>query len=215
MGGYIIRFQLNENQFSDIISQIVFVDSPQYGSDLANFLYRRRNTIDAPSKFLNTLGRNFDIIEWGVSDANAHHLMRGGNTIYEMHHIGTIIPPQNIACTIGITKGNFKHLPMVMYEYDQFIIGRVATRFTGAPYLAAAADIFGIIRGMLRDQYCKGLEDSDGIVPVSSQNLKSLHPDIETEYITKCHTSVQKLYLQNFNDAEDLFNLIKNRINKE
>ncbi len=213
MGGFVIRFQLREDTFSDMITQAIFVDSPQYGSELANFLYRRRKSFDAPGKFLNTLGQNFDIIDWGVSDANSHHLMRGGDTIYEMHTIGTVLPSGNISCTIGTEKGFFKILPATMKEYDSFTIGRVATRFTGALYLTSAADVFGIIRGIVRDQYSKGLEHSDGIVPVSSQNMKSLHPDIETIYIAKCHTEVQKLYLKNFDDARKLFNLIKRRIN--
>jgi len=41
MGGFVVRFSLANPLFANKVNRVIFINSPQYGSDLANFLDRR------------------------------------------------------------------------------------------------------------------------------------------------------------------------------
>ena len=68
---------------------------------------------------------------------------------------------------------------------------------------------------LLRNRYAQGLEHSDGIVPVTSQNLQSLDPAISAEYAPKCHTDAQVMELNAMANCTKLFQVIKARMNAQ
>ncbi len=197
MGGFIVRYQLDYQNFADMINQVLFINSPQYGSDLANFLVARPEAVG-----IFNLSLSMD-----TSEQNYIHLSRGSDTIWKMHNEKDInIPASRIAFTVGTSRGPYKFLE-AMFLYD-YTIGRLAT----LPRAQAA------MRTLLKDRYLIGLKRSDGIVPVTSQNLLNFVPDIPKAnyyFIEKHHTEAQKLSLNKMNDCKELYNLIKSRMNAQ
>jgi len=199
MGGFIVRYQLNYSGFADMVNQVLFINSPQYGSDLANFIATRP---DAAERF-NVLPMLFTCQE------NYIHMCRGGETVWKMHHEKDMnIPASRIAFTVGTKRGlQYLPLPGIIFAYD-YAIGRLKT----FSHLGAS------IKTLLKDRYLIGLKRSDGIVPVTSQNLLNLEPNIpEANYyfIEKHHTEAQKLTLNSMNSCSELYNLIKARMNTQ
>jgi hypothetical protein len=180
-----------------MINQVLFIDSPQYGSDLANFLVARPEAVN-----IFNLAPPLD-----TSHQNYVHLSRGSDTIWKMHNEKDFnIPPTKIAFTIGTSRGPYKWLDfMFMYDYTK---GRLSDAINKRRIVA--------IKTYLKDRYLMGLKRSDGIVPVTSQNLLNIKPDIpfkNYKFIEKHHTEVQKLDLDNMGSCIDLYNLITFRMN--
>ena len=208
MGGFIVRYQLDYLTFANMINQVLFINSPQYGSDLGNFCH------SSPGLNVATtwLASKFDSSSWGTSRENMDHLCRGGETIWKMHNEKDFnIPPSRIAFTVGIKRGlTFGALPGIIFAHDYYF-GNIKK----------ALDIRNIrpvpnLKLLIKKRYLDGLKRSDGIVPVTSQNLLNIVPDIPKKnyiYFEKHHTESQKI---NFNDMDsciDLYNLITNRMN--
>ena len=205
MGGFVVRYQLDYQNFADMINQVLFIDSPMYGSDLANFLVARTSA----NNVFNTISSSLD-----TSQANNIHLSRGSDTVWKMHHEKDLnIPASRIAFTVGTSRGPYDWLWLAMfgYDYGEGLI-KDAIRANNFPAYK------NTIKALFKDRYLIGLKRSDGIVPVTSQNLLNLVPDIpEANYIflEKHHTEVQKLDLNNMNSCNELYNLIKARMNAQ
>ena len=204
MGGFVVRYQLHYSDFADMIHQILFIDSPQYGSELANFIITRPSSADRFNKLPGT----------DTSHQNYLHLSRGSDTIWEMHHEKNLnIPPSRIAFTVGTSRGIYKTFPTVMFAYDcaEGIISDLLKE-------NKVAITENTIEAYFKERYLIGLKRGDGIVPVTSQNLLNLLPDIPKEnyiFFEKHHTEAQKLSLDNMNSCKELYNLIKERMNAQ
>ncbi len=204
MGGFIVRYQLAYQSFADMINQVLFINSPQYGSDLANFIATRPRAAERFNKFpvLFTCQENYI------------HMSRGGETVWKMHHEKDInIPVSRIAFTVGTSRGYYKMLPIIMFNYD-YREGILNDLLEGKK-----SDFnVNVIKTLFKERYTIGLKRSDGIVPVTSQNLLNLVPDIPKAnyyFIEKHHTEAQKLSLNNMNSCRELYDLIKARMNAQ
>jgi len=118
MGGMIVRYQLPKSGFAVMVNQVLFIDSPQYGSELANFV------IDIWPQYVKTynpmLTRLMD--SWGTGRINYLHLSRAGETVWDMHHnVALTIPAQHVAFTIG-TQGDYLEAMFrsIMFGYDAY-----------------------------------------------------------------------------------------------
>ena len=134
-----------------------------------------------------------------TSDANIRHLCRGSDTIWDMHKLPLNIAGDHIGLVIGTARGFYRGLPALMWACDRGLY----------PYTKYAYD---------KDRYCKGLNRSDGIVPVTSQNLKSCVPDIPDANVVempKTHTGVQTIKREGLYSSRTLFNLIKAQMNAQ
>jgi len=193
MGGFIVRYQLNYQSFAGMINQVIFLNSPQYGSDLGDFCWR----YPEPNAVTTWLASKFDSSYWGTSKENMRHLCRGGDTIWEMHYNKKLnIDPSKVSC--GTSKGAL----ILLIDIMKFLDLKITPK-----------EIFEL--DYFRNCYNKGLSDSDGIVPYTSQNMKSLNENIETVEIEKDHVHVQKLDLNNMDSCRLLYNLIKTRMNAQ
>lgn len=181
-----------------MINEVIFLNLPQYGSELGNFCYR----YPWPNKLTIFLASLFESQSWGTSQENMIHLSRAGDTIWEMHQNfisnNNNLDPNKVSCTIGTTRGPFLLLIGIMKRLDAKITPR---------------EILGL--DYFKNCYNKGLSDSDGIVPYTSQNMKSMDSDIEAVEIEKNHIHVQRLKLDDMDDCRKLYNLIKKRMNKK
>jgi len=185
-GCFIVCFSMANPTFASMVNRVVFIDAPFYGSDLANFLDRRPGA--------NTVAN----LKLDTSDANIRHLCRGGETIWEMHHLPLNIPAAHIGLVIGTKRGRYGWLlPSVMLAYD-------TARY---PSIVAVG---------MKDRYRQGLHHSDGIVPVTSQNLRSRVPDIpeaNVVEIPQTHTGIQALQRSQMTTSRQLYNLLRDHLN--
>ena len=208
MGGFIVRYQLDYLAFADMINQVLFINSPQYGSDLGNFCVHT----PAPNTITTSMSSYFDSSSWGTSQENMEHLSRGGKTIWKMHNEKDInIPASKIAFTVGTSRGPYGKMRLGMFLAD-CLDGVLRDAIDNIPIPDKS------IKGLLKERYSIGLERSDGIVPVTSQNLLNLEPNIPADnyiFLNKHHTEAQKLDLNNMNSCRKLYNLIKKRMNAQ
>jgi hypothetical protein len=185
MGGFIVRHQLAYKNFANMIDQVIFLDSPQYGSELANFVlhnYFEYGIINPTIKiFMNT---------WGTAKSNFRHLSRGGETIWNMHHnIPLNIPPENVVCTVG-TKGG-------MYETFGYYLTK-KYNFVGDEYYA------GLIRGDgIVPATSQNMQSLDKKIQV--EYLDKHHMECQKLYSSG---------LKDKDDCKKLYELIKERMNK-
>ena len=205
MGGFIVRYQLDYSEFANMVNQVLFINSPQYGSDLANFIATRPKAAEKFNKFPMFF----------TCQENYIHMCRGGETVWKMHHEKDInIPVSKIAFTVGTKRGLiYLSLPGIMFAYDykEGILNDLLEE------KKSDLNVNGI-KALFIERYTIGLKRSDGIVPVTSQNLLNLVPNIPKAnyyFIKKHHTEAQKLSLGNMNSCRELYNLIKTRMNAQ
>jgi len=142
------------------------------------------------------------------------HLCRGGDTVWEMADIPLNIPEDRIGVVIGTARGPYAALPAAMFAYDVTpSLVRDVMEYAGYGDRLPERTILA----MLRDRYAQGLNHSDGIVPVTSQNMRSrlLIPDDNVIEIPKCHTGVQKIERASLDASRALYNMIKQQMNTE
>jgi hypothetical protein len=168
-----------------MIDQVIFLDSPQYGSELANFVVHNKfefNVVDVAFDYLNDT--------WGTSRANFRHLCRGGDTVWDMHHnIPLNIPPENVACTVG-TYGGFLEGAGYLYTRTCNIFGR--------EYYVGLKRGDGIVPAT--SQNMQSLDKKIKVVYLNKNHVECQTLDTDG--------------LNDEDNCKDLYELIKERMNK-